>query len=382
LDDAWIALTFPGKQQNPRVKQRALIERPAVWDRPGPTPAVDQSGHYDFAPFKQNTPMFTQGRILETFTDAYLRWSDCFFLGSEFQSYFDDSAEIYARVLAEREFGSERQRVSQIVVHDGRLALPKSALENPIEVDGKVLWGTPHEPRNWGLWLLQSLPAVAHFVRNRGQYSKLFIHAAFPTCREMLPLLGVSEQDIIWHDLLRAYHFREVDLLRESRWFFYVFGRDRRLFRDLAARARASAGATARRIFISRLSYTRRGAYRGLLNEAELIDALAPLGFIAIEPEKLSAIEQIRTFAGAEAVIGLGGAGMFNTVFCRAGTRVLDIESSPIFVEAHSNIFASVGLRYGVLIGTEDPADKQLYNRNWTVDIDNTVALVRRMFNL
>ena len=382
MDDSWIDLTFTGERQNPRVKRRALIERPTVWDRPPPSPAVDQSGRYDFAPFAKSNPVFTQARILDTFTDAHLRWSDCFFLGREFQSFFDDSAETYARVLAEREFGSERQRASEIVVHEGRLAVPKSALQNPIEVEGKVLWATPHEPRNWGLWLLQSLPAIAHFVRNRGQYSKLFIHAAFPTCREMLPLLGVAEQDIIWHDLLRAYHFSEVDLLRESRWFFYVFGRDRRLFRDLAARARAGAAATAPRIFISRLSYTRRGAYRGLLNEAELIEALVPLGFVAIEPEKLSAIEQIRTFASAEAVIGLGGAGMFNTVFCRAGTRVLDIESSPVFVEAHSNIFASVGLRYGVLIGTEDPADKQVYNRNWTVDIDKTIALVRQMFGL
>jgi len=137
-------------------------------------------------------------------------------------------------------------------------------------------------------------------------------------------------------------------------------------------RASAGATATARRIFVSRLSHTRRRAYRGLLNEAELIDALVPLGFTAIEPETLTAIEQIRTFAGAaQANHRLG-----------AGTQVLDIESSPIFVEAHCNIFASMGLRYGVLIGTEDPADKRIYNRNWTVDIDKTVALVRHMFNL
>jgi capsular polysaccharide biosynthesis protein len=198
----------------------------------------------------------------------------------------------------------------------------------------------------------------------------------------MLQLLGVAEADIIWHDVEQGYHFREVDVIRETRWFFYVFAKARRLFRDLAAQAMRGATASARRVFVSRLTRTGRGAYRGLLNEADLIEALRPLGFTAIEPERLSAIEQIRTFAGAEAIVGLGGAGMFNTVFCRAGTPVLDIESSPTFVEAHANIFASVGLRYSVLIGTEDPSDPQAYNRNWTVDIDQTVALVRRMFGL
>jgi capsular polysaccharide biosynthesis protein len=198
----------------------------------------------------------------------------------------------------------------------------------------------------------------------------------------MLKLFGVSESDVIWHDITRAYHFCEVNLFRETRWFFYVFGRDRQLFRRLAEHALEDAIAPAQRIFVSRLARTRRGAYRGLVNESELIDALIPLGFTPIEPEKLSATDQIRAFAGADAVVGLGGAGMFKTVFCRSGTRVLDIESTPTFVEAHANILASLGHRYAILIGEADPTDDRIYNRRWRLDIDKTVYLVRRMFEL
>ena len=39
---------------------------------------------------------------------------------------------------------------------------------------------------------------------------------------------------------------------------------------------------------------------RNLLNRAELIEALKPLGFAAIQPEKLSFDEQVLTFANAD----------------------------------------------------------------------------------
>jgi hypothetical protein len=167
-EDAWIDLTFLSKDSTPRVSRRVVIECQTVWDRPRPLYAVDQSGSYDFAPFAQSEPVTTQGRLLDTFTDAYLRWSDCFFLGDEFQCFFEDSAETYARVLAEREFGLERQRAAQIVVRNGRLVVPKTAFQDPVVVDENVLWATPHEPRNWGLWLLHSLPAVARLFRTGG----------------------------------------------------------------------------------------------------------------------------------------------------------------------------------------------------------------------
>ncbi|RBP04550.1 uncharacterized protein DUF563 [Roseiarcus fermentans] len=64
---------------------------------------------------------------------------------------------------------------------------------------------------------------------------------------------------------------------------------------------------------------------RNLLNRAEVIEALTPLGFAAIQPEKLSFDEQALTFAGAEIVVTEFGAAMANVMFCRPGTRVVEI---------------------------------------------------------
>ncbi len=64
---------------------------------------------------------------------------------------------------------------------------------------------------------------------------------------------------------------------------------------------------------------------RNLTNRAAMIEALKPLGFVAIQPEKLPFDEQALTFAEAEVVVCEFGAAMVNTVFCKPGTKVVEI---------------------------------------------------------
>ena len=60
-------------------------------------------------------------------------------------------------------------------------------------------------------------------------------------------------------------------------------------------------------------------------NRAEMIEALKPLGFTAIQPEKLSFDEQALTFAEAEMIVCEFGAAMANVMFCRPGTKIVEI---------------------------------------------------------
>jgi len=64
---------------------------------------------------------------------------------------------------------------------------------------------------------------------------------------------------------------------------------------------------------------------RNILNRAEMIEALKPLGFVAIQPEKLSFDEQALIFAEAEVVVCEFGAAMANVMFCPPGTKVVEI---------------------------------------------------------
>jgi capsular polysaccharide biosynthesis protein len=75
-------------------------------------------------------------------------------------------------------------------------------------------------------------------------------------------------------------------------------------------------------------------------------------------------------------VIGPSGAAMFNTIFCRPGTKVIDIESERDWIWTHTGIFGSCELRYCIFLGQPDPTDTRPVHRRWTVDID---ALVDRI---
>ncbi|MEM6798063.1 MAG: glycosyltransferase family 61 protein [Planctomycetota bacterium] len=73
---------------------------------------------------------------------------------------------------------------------------------------------------------------------------------------------------------------------------------------------------------------------RAILNHAELAGAIAdsvpaPLVFRNARLEELSAAEQYRLFADAAIVIGQHGAGLANCLWCRPGTLLLELNSTP-----------------------------------------------------
>ena len=117
------------------------------------------------------------------------------------------------------------------------------------------------------------------------------------------------------------------------------------------------------------------------MEERALIDALAPLGFVAVEPETLPFAAQIQLFNQADVIVGLGGAGLFNAVFARPGTRIVTIESTAHWVHAHANLFTTAGLDYGVIFGQEDPSDTRAMHRRWHLDVPAAVAAIASALN-
>ena len=64
---------------------------------------------------------------------------------------------------------------------------------------------------------------------------------------------------------------------------------------------------------------------RNVINRAAMIEALKGLGFTAIQPDILSFDEQALTFAGADIIVCEFGAALANGMFCRPGTKVVEI---------------------------------------------------------
>lgn len=77
------------------------------------------------------------------------------------------------------------------------------------------------------------------------------------------------------------------------------------------------------RIYISR----NKARYRRVLNEEEVIEMLNQHGFVSILPETLSFQEQVAIFHHAKVIIAPHGSGLTNIIFCRPGTKIVELVS-------------------------------------------------------
>lgn len=77
-----------------------------------------------------------------------------------------------------------------------------------------------------------------------------------------------------------------------------------------------------RRLFLSRAAAN----WRRLVNESEVLAAIADLGFECVDPGKLTLTQQIEIAAEAEVIVGTMGAGMNLLVFAAEGTPVVTIK--------------------------------------------------------
>ena len=98
-----------------------------------------------------------------------------------------------------------------------------------------------------------------------------------------------------------------------------------------------------RRLFVCRRSHSRL-----LLNEDEVWALLFPLGFERVEPAQVANAEQV--FSEAEAVVGVHGAALTNLLFCKPGTKVLELLPSDHSYPCYISMAHHAGLHYDALI--------------------------------
>ena len=65
--------------------------------------------------------------------------------------------------------------------------------------------------------------------------------------------------------------------------------------------------------------------YRKILNEADLISKLREKKFSIINPHHFEILEQMKIFSNAEVIITPHGSNMTNIIFCKKGTKILEI---------------------------------------------------------
>jgi len=68
-----------------------------------------------------------------------------------------------------------------------------------------------------------------------------------------------------------------------------------------------------------------KGDSRSFSNEKELVDLLESKGFDVIDPQRKSVVEQAEYFSNAKVIIAAHGAALTNAVFCKPGTRIIEL---------------------------------------------------------
>ena len=76
------------------------------------------------------------------------------------------------------------------------------------------------------------------------------------------------------------------------------------------------------RLYVNRLKDTKRP----LVNESELEAALIARGFTSVAPETLPLARQIALFRDADVIVAPTGAALANTLFCKPGAKVFEIQ--------------------------------------------------------
>lgn len=121
-----------------------------------------------------------------------------------------------------------------------------------------------------------------------------------------------------------------------------------------------------RRLYVGRGDKKRT---RRVENEAEVLAALAPLGFESVDPGQMSPAEQVRAFAEAECVVGAHGAGLTNIAFCPTGAAVVELFAGDYVNECFWALATTVeDLRYRYLVGDG------LVNSSWKSRTNRGVA--------
>ncbi len=119
---------------------------------------------------------------------------------------------------------------------------------------------------------------------------------------------------------------------------------------------------------------------RPLRNEAELIAALAPLGFTPVRLDRLSLPDQIRLFRQAEAIVAPHGSALTNLGFCRPGCLVVELLMDAFVDWSFRNLAALMKLRYDCVLGRARQPWPDLnlgfHVTSWDISVQHVAAAI------
>lgn len=192
-------------------------------------------------------------------------------------------------------------------------------------------------------WLLDLLPKLMAVKRAGLELSSFdYIYVNYYNSkfkREAFDKLGIPKEKVLdFPSAAKIFSCSKITTVTSCRSALYtpdwVAKGVRSLFLD---NPEMSDKVGSRRLYISRS----KGDARRILNEAELMESISPLGFKVLYCEDWTVQDVALMMSEAEIVIAPHGAGLANLVFCNSRAKVIEIFSSHMSSEYYkmSKIF-------------------------------------------
>ena len=241
-----------------------------------------------------------------------------------------------------------------------------------------VLVGNHENIGHWLLFYFSRLRLVEEMPALRE--AKVVVgESATPLHLECLRRAGFAEDRVL---RLRAGRYGAFDELWVPSMLSGISGGDVRYWHPEVLRyVRRSLGAApprgggGRRIYLSR-----RGVrWRRLLNEDEVVAALAGLGFEECDPGTLDLQQQIDLAADASAIVGIFGAGMNFHLFAGEGVPVFQLQlDERVRMDIHPALAAVLGQPFIPVVGESARNHPDPLKSDFSVPVGNLVEVVSR----
>lgn len=241
------------------------------------------------------------------------------------------------------------------------------------------LWRTNYY--NWLMDSLTRIEGVEYYKEKTGRKPVLLIDSNPPKWKiESLKLLGYEPDDCIQWNRSR---------IKVKRLVVPSFRREGRLISPTACRwvrqrifSNLPDVGSEKLSFSSRIYISRPKAVgRQLINEDDVLEALAPFGFVAYTLENMSFSDQVRLFSQAEIVVAPHGAGLTNILFAE-NLIVIELFGSYV-VPSFFLLAKALGFHYGCL--ASDHNQRNQYSEKFggiKIDIKKLRDLVAEMLHM
>ncbi len=227
---------------------------------------------------------------------------------------------------------------------------------------------TPEAENNYWHWTTELLPRL-HLLERAGfppeRVDRYLINttgARFQ--RETLAALGVAPEKVVVASAATHFECETLVVPSVNQRHHDVSSWAVAWLRTLAPESGSAEGG--RRLFLSRAD----AGFRRLLNETEIVAALAPLGFEVVRAGELTVAAQRSLFRQASLVAGPHGAAFTNIVWCRPGTPCVEFMPPGYCDLSFWGMSGTAGLPHTVIAGETVPGKGRRRFEDFTVAPD------------